>query len=254
MKIQRENILPAITVLIIIAVYLLIPIPAAAGFGIDLESGAASPGYNDVRIPKETGTAISLTSDLSGDVSPYFRGRLNYTFGERNSLSLLIAPLRLESRGPIDREIHFNNAVFSPGTSITAGYRFDSYRLTYRYTLKKSAELNFGLGLTAKIRDASISLSGGGQTSEKTNTGFVPLINFLLDWQFSRRAGLLLEGDALAAPQGRAEDILAAIKIKAGRKISVKLGYRVLEGGADVDEVYNFALVNYAVLGLTVQL
>ncbi|MEZ5198339.1 MAG: hypothetical protein R2764_18705 [Bacteroidales bacterium] len=46
--------------------------------------------------------------------------------------------------------------------------------------------------------------------SEKTNVGFVPIINFRLFWSIGDNFGLLLDGDALAAPQGRAEDVLIA--------------------------------------------
>jgi hypothetical protein len=58
-------------------------------------------------------------------------------------------------------------------------------------------------------------------------------------------------GDALAAPQGRAEDILAAFYAEAAEGIRLRLGYRILEGGADNDEVYNFTLVHYLSAGLT---
>jgi len=43
-------------------------------------------------------------------------------------------------------------------------------------------------------------LGGGGRESEKTNVGFVPILNFLLEWRFSPAWRLLVEGDALAAP------------------------------------------------------
>jgi len=33
--------------------------------------------------------------------------------------------------------------------------------------------------------------------------------------------------------------------------VEARLGYRLLEGGADNAEGYTFALINYAVLGLT---
>jgi len=67
------------------------------------------------------------------------------------------------------------------------------------------------------------------------------------------RATFLLEGDALAAPQGRAEDIFAGIVVQAGRQWSIKAGYRFLEGGADNDEVYTFALVHYLAAGVVVR-
>jgi hypothetical protein len=109
--------------------------------------------------------------------------------------------------------------------------------------------LRLGIGFTGKIRDAAISLEGGDQKSEKTNTGFVPLINFRAQWTISPRFGLLLDGDALAAPQGRAEDVILALTANATKSLQFKIGYRFLEGGADNDEVYNFTMINYLVLG-----
>ncbi len=64
----------------------------------------------------------------------------------------------------------------------------------------------------------------------------------------------MLDGDALAAPQGRAEDVTAAPRIGFGDRVDARVGYRVLEGGSDVDEVYGFALFHYAVAGITVRL
>ncbi len=101
------------------------------------------------------------------------------------------------------------------------------------------------------IRDANIALSSPGLTSEKTNIGFVPIINFRLLWDIDDKFGLLLYGDALAAPQGRAEDVLIAATFKLSDRISSRAGYRILEGGADNDEVYNFSLFNYASIGIT---
>ena len=70
-------------------------------------------------------------------------------------------------------------------------------------------------------------------------------------WQFTQRYGILVEGDALAAKQGRAEDALVALTCKISDNLGFKAGYRILEGGADNDEVYSFALFHYASLGFT---
>jgi hypothetical protein len=107
------------------------------------------------------------------------------------------------------------------------------------------------LGLTAKIRDAEIVLSSPGLTSEKTNVGFVPIINFRLLWKIDDKFGLLLDGDALAAPQGRAEDVQLAATYTLSDNFRIRAGYRILEGGADNDEVYNFALFHYASVGVS---
>jgi hypothetical protein len=81
--------------------------------------------------------------------------------------------------------------------------------------------------------------------------GFVPIINFKLAYKFGDKAGILIEGDALGAKQGRAEDITAALSYQFSDNVGFRAGYRLLEGGTNVDEVYHFALIHYAVLGFT---
>ncbi len=89
------------------------------------------------------------------------------------------------------------------------------------------------------------------QTARKTNTGFVPLLNFHLEWRPGGGAfGLVLDADALAAPQGRAEDILLAATWAVSEEIVLRVGYRMVEGGADNDGVYNFTWLHYAVSGV----
>ena len=221
----------------------------ALSWQLDIETGAALSGYNDVRIPGDSGTKLSLSKELSTAPSLFVRGRLTYLIGRRSSVSALAAPLTLKATGAVDRAVTFEDETFPPGVPLEATYRFDSYRLTYRYDIVRKDSLSFGLGLTAKIRDAEIGLKSGGTEAVKTNTGFVPLINFRLDVRPWERFGFLFEGDALAAPQGRAEDAFLGMTYSPARKITLKLGYRILEGGADNDEVYTFSLIHYLVLG-----
>jgi len=223
---------------------------ARAGWQFDIESGAAINGYNDVRIPGNEGTYFSLTEDLESDPYFFYRVRVSREWGERHNLSLLVAPLRFKSHGSLDWDVLFVDKVFDAGDDLTGHYRFDSYRLTYRYRLHKSERLTAGIGLTAKIRDAEISLEDADQKASKKNTGFVPLVNFQLQWRLNSKLGILAEGDALAAPQGRAEDILLALTGDIDENLRFKVGYRFLEGGADNDEVYTFALVHYLVVGI----
>jgi hypothetical protein len=224
-----------------------------ADWSIDLEGGLASNGYNDVQIPGNTGTRFSLSEELDSDPVPFGRLRITRDLGEKHQLSLLIAPLRLESSGSLDRDLDYNGEQFDAGTRLETRYRFDSYRLTWRWKFHNGQTFDAAFGVTAKIRDAAITVTGGGKTSEKANTGPVPLLHLKLDWQFSQRLGLLLEGDGLAAPQGRAEDFLLALTGKLSHNVRLKTGYRILEGGADNDEVYNFTLVHYGVIGLSLQ-
>jgi len=49
--------------------------PRRGRWRIDFETGAAVSGYNDVRIPGDTGTKFSLTDDLSSTAFVLWRLR-----------------------------------------------------------------------------------------------------------------------------------------------------------------------------------
>ena len=218
---------------------------------IDLESGAVFTGKNNVRIPGNQGTLFSLKDDLISKTAFFYRIRLSYTIKSRHTISLLYAPLETKSEGSVSQDILFEEVIFPANAELKGTYKFNSYRLTYRYDFVKKPGFEFGIGLTGKIRDAKIALTSPGLASEKTNVGFVPLINFRLLWNIDDNFGLLLDGDALAAPQGRAEDVLLAVTYKLSDGFGIRAGYRILEGGADNDEVYNFSLFHYASVGIT---
>jgi hypothetical protein len=223
--------------------------PLQAQLKLDIETGGVFSGYNDVRIPGDEGTLFSLSEELEIDPSVFYRVRAFYDFNPRHHLGILIAPLSLSSKGQLDRNLVFQGKTFSANTPLDATYRFNSYRLVYRYDFLLKEKIELGVGFTAKIRDAEISVRGDGMEAKKTNVGFVPIIHFRMLWNFYDKLGLLVDGDALAAPQGRAEDVLAALQYQVSDRIGLKLGYRILEGGADNDVVYNFSLFNYAVIG-----
>jgi hypothetical protein len=234
------------------AVFLLLA--ASPSFGqwfVDFENGLALPGYNDVEIPRDIGTRFSLSEDLRTDPGYFARFRFGYQWKSRHTLSVFAAPFRLRAAGSVGEEVRFFEETFEPGTPLTGVYKFNSYRLTYRYDLVRKGKWRVGIGFTAFIRDAAIKIEGEGRSSNKTNVGFVPLLNFRVLWQFREKWGLLLEGDAAAAKQGRAEDVLLALQYRINDRFALRAGYRILEGGANVEEVYNFALVHFLSAGIS---
>ncbi len=225
----------------------------AADAFADVEMGFVWASRNDVAIPGTSGTRLSLVNDLVPDEAPYARTRVGATFGDRHAVFVTWAPVRLEASGVLRRDVRFRDVNFAAGSRVHARFVFDSYRATYRYGLLRSERLDLDVGGTAFVRDAVISLQGAS-FAEKTNVGFVPLLSFRAAWRFARPFSLVVDGDALAAPQGRAEDVLIAVDAELRPGVAVRAGYRVIEGGVDNATVYNFALLNHLGLGLSVRL
>jgi hypothetical protein len=243
--------------LLVLAMVSTLSVPSSAvaqqRWAFDFENGAVFSGYNDVRIPGDTGTTFSLTDDLKADPAYFWRVRVDFRVAPKHVLSVLAAPLTVNSSGSFDRQVQFAGETFAPGVPVTGRYVFNSYRVTYRYEFLNKGGWRFGLGVTAKVRDAATVLDSQGKHAEKTNLGGVPLVNFKLERDLGGRAVFRFEGDALAAPQGRAEDIFAGLVMPLNKNISVKAGYRLLEGGADNAEVYTFAAFHYVSVGAIIR-
>ena len=242
---------PAIAIIFLLAAAA--PQSAAAQVLLDVEGGAAFLGRNDVRIPNEGGTEFSFVDDLDADPAPVLRLRLGWEITPRHQVSALFAPLTFYGSGTFDRPVTFTDVTFPAGTAVQGTYKFNSYRFTYRFTPVRASRIRFGFGLTVKIRDAKVALESDSTAAEDTDVGVVPLFNLDFAWRFANRTSLRVNADAAWSPQGRAEDVLLAVEHAATDAVALRLGYRLLEGGADVDQVYNFALVHYATFGVTMR-
>ncbi len=239
-----------IWVVLILAMALAAPAAADRPWTVELEGGAVFSGYNDVRIPNVGGTLLSLSKDLDIDAKAYYRLRLSYAISRRHELSMLYAPLTLKAQGTLPGPVFFEGEQFPAMAAADGIYTFNSYRLTYRYRLLDKWRLRLDIGLTAKVRDAEVALTTAELAASKTNVGFVPLLHLRLIWDWNDKMGMMLEADAAAARQGRAEDVLLALTWRPAPRWQLRVGYRFVEGGADVDETYNFAWIHYFASGV----
>lgn len=217
-------------------------------FVLELEGGPVWQSSNNVQVPNDgTATRFSLT-DLAG-TGPIWAGRtyLTWRLTERSSLRVLVAPLSFTETGTPSSPLRFEGENFLAGSPVEATYTFNSYRLSYRWLAKSTDGADYWIGGTAKIRDATIALDQGGTSSRKDNVGFVPLLHLAADWRLGPSLRIGADVDALAGGPGRAIDAAVKIGYDIDDDWSMRVGYRTVEGGADVDEVYNFAWINYAV-------
>ena len=219
---------------------------------LELEAGAVWQSYNDVQIPNTSaGTRFSL-SDVVGN-GPWTAGRayLTWNINERHGLRALYAPLSIKEPGVFAEPLSFAGEDFVAGSG-EAVYTFNSYRLSYRYRFRESPTTTWWLGFTAKIRDAQIAVIQGSQRAVKDDLGFVPLLHIAGERRLGDGWHLNFDADALAGGPGRAEDVSLKVAKDLSRRVRLSAGYRLVEGGADVEEVYTFAWLHFAVAGIRI--
>lgn len=243
------------TATVLAAAALLLPVFAAAQaprLVVELEGGPVWQSYNDAEIPNDgTATRISLRDLIGSGAWPAGRLAATWNVTDRHGLRLLLAPLSVSGTGVPAGQVRFAGATYQPGQPVDADYTFNSYRLTYRYRIVDGERTDAWIGATAKVRDAHIALEQGGTSSRKDDLGFVPLLHLAADQRLARGWFARFEADALAGGPGRAVDATLKLGYDVGDRWSVLAGYRTIEGGADVDEVYSFAWLHYAVVSVT---
>jgi hypothetical protein len=216
---------------------------------VNLESGALFTNRNDIR-NGSTGTLFSLKNDFQTPVSPFLRLRLGYLLNEKNHFSLLYAPLKIVETGTLEKDILFDGKTFKANLPIEVVYKFNSYRFTYNRRILNKDHFKLGIGLSAKIRDAGVTLQNSNQLSGNFSVGFVPLINLIANWNISQKMGVDFFGEGLAASKGRAIDLSLSGRYRFSKNLQGNLGYRLLEGGTNGTNRYNFIQLHFIFVGL----
>lgn len=226
-------------------VLLFIPSLTFASTTVDLEAGQVDNSYNKVKIPGDGGTNFNLGSSQGSDF--YHRISLIHDFKSAPvGVRFLYAPLRLTGEKTYSKDINFQGVNFAAGNETETTFQFNSYRASYYWRLRENSKWKVKLGGTVKIRDAEIKLVQGNTRKRKANVGVVPLLYFNSEYALTEKWKLAFDFDGLASTQGRAFDMALMAGYKFNSSWEARAGVRMLEGGADNENVYNFSQFNYA--------
>lgn len=238
----------------LLPIIVLLSSPAAAQSdpsSIRLDLGSSWQARNKVQIPNDDqGDRFSL-DDLAGD-GPWATVRAEgiWSINEKHGVRIVLAPFSYTEKGGLDQQTRFAGASYSPDTPVKGRYTFNSWRVGYRYHLYAEPDWDFWVGGTLKVRDASIKLSQDGVSSQDDDVGVVPLLYLAVAYRFNEEWSIAADMDGLAGGPGRALDLGIRLNYDLNDAWQLGLGYRTLEGGADTDDVYNFAWFNTVSLSL----
>jgi len=210
---------------------------------LNFEYGQAMNTYNQVRIDGQNGTLFNLRPSF--DSMDYYRFSFMKKFKSPNGIRLLYAPLKFSGEQRFNNDVLFNGVNFPANQLTETQYQFNSYRATYFREVISQRHLLLRVGGTLKVRDALIELKQSDRKKFKKNVGVVPLVYLYSKYKFDNDFLLTLDFDGLMAPQGRAFDVALMLGYFFSPTFQFDVGYRMLEGGADNEKVYNFSQINY---------
>lgn len=229
----------------VVALLVAVPGIAAGGLELEAEGGGAWFSRNDARIPSATGTDFDMRDLTGSGPDPYARLHATWAINTRHALRLTYAPLIVSGVGTLGKDVTFAGELFDGGEDTKGTYRFNTYRLTYRWTFHRGQRWRWGVGATALVRDAEIRLEQGALNAFSDDLGFVPLLHLYGAVLLNERVSVILDIDAAGASQGRAVDGAVKVRYDDPSGWFAAGGYRTLEGGADAGSVYTFAWVHF---------
>ncbi|MDC1395782.1 hypothetical protein N8368_04685, partial [Bacteroidia bacterium] len=193
------------------------------------------------------GTYFDYKKDGGQDVLfPIIRPSLELEYKKRNTFIFLYQPLTIASQVYLDKDLIVDNLVYPATSSVKLLYNFPFYRFSYlRDVLPNAKKLDFAIGGTIQIRNATISFESLDGSGYRTNrdVGIVPALKIRSKYTVNPWSYLELEADGIYAPvsylNGSSTEIVGAIldaSVRGGIKLTDNvhsfLNLRYLGGGA----------------------
>ena len=116
---------------------------------VELEGGPVWQSRNDVAVPGDTGTRFALDDLTGAGPFPWGRVTIDYRLWGRHAVRAMVAPLSITETGTLAAPVSFQGQVFAAGAPTEATFKFNSYRLTYRYRLWETPRWRCATGATS---------------------------------------------------------------------------------------------------------
>ncbi len=140
-------------------------------------------------------------------------------------MRVVLAPLEVSGTGNLPEATEFAGEIFPAGAT-EGTYKFNTYKLSYRYTFVDKPKLRWRVGFTGVIRDANVELRQGNLQANDDNVGFVPALHLSSDYRFAERWMLRFDFDGLAGGPGRLFDVALKLDFAIDENWRIGGGYR----------------------------
>lgn len=222
---------------------------------VEIETGRVYSGYNEIQMPVETGTKFSIQKNFSSRTNYYYRLGLVYKLSDVSFLSMGYSPLSVQYSGAFSEDVSFNGEDYGSDIPTSISYDCHSYRLSYSHEIYGNESKMVSFGATARLVDWQMLVyNNAGDYSRKKQLEFVPQLNLTFQMMLIGNFSLYNKVDAMFASKSRFSDLLVALQYDLSERFSLRLGYRLLEGGENNTEEFKSQLFNHAAFGLKIRI
>lgn len=231
----------------------------------ELEGGPFYVLRNDGHYGKG-GTEIDA-GDLAQDHNLHstFRLSLELRPHRRHGVTLLWAPLTVDSSAELRRDVQFRGTSFTAGSAVFSTYRFEGYRGTWLYRLFDRDGLVWDVGVAAQIRNALVAIqtTDGSRRGRRSDIGLVPALATRLTYWPAPACYLQLDAVGLSTfgvgdTSGALYDVALAFGLPLDEEAdtSAFLRLRVYGGGVEFDDgsLENWATFLFLTAGIRLNL
>jgi hypothetical protein len=141
------------------------------------------------------GTDIEFEDDLGvDDTELLLRLEAIYRFTERSTMQFAFLELSRDGSATIERELIFDDTVYSAGSRIDTSFDFSALQLTYTYSIWQKPNYDIGFSAGIFVLDLEMELeSDQGQNDSDGVTSPLPVVGVRGSWQL--RPQLFLRGN-----------------------------------------------------------
>lgn len=204
------------------------------------EFGGAWMNKNDIAAPKHSGDVLDFNVvGATADPTSSVRSGFEFFFDKHNELFIQFSPYELRAVGTLNVPTNFNGSSYNTTDETFMAYRWNEYRVRWRYKLIDNRDFVFKLGAGLSISDNQVELSTVSQTELVSTLSALPIGHIHAGMNIGDRSELYVEVDGGGAGDEYIIDTTLQYRYKFNKHWDIGGGYRYQSVRIDTSDMYN---------------
>jgi membrane-associated phospholipid phosphatase len=218
----------------------------------ELEFGGVLINRNEVKSPRDTGTAFDMSKDFDDFSNPTTSaaGNINWVMDQVHELGFRFAPFEVRDEGRVTQTTNFGNKTYTAHTPMVSRYLMFTYDFRYRYEFVPKSDWQLKLGGMLSIQDFAIELAYSDGTSHERVSDLVllPLLHAHVGYNISDDFLVYVEGEGISFGHDKSFEAIGKFQWNIDENWDIGLGYRYVARDIETDRLVNNLRMDQVIL------